>query len=66
MTIITIGIFQECLITAEAVPTYKKGEPTEKINCRSISILSNKSEIYERLMHHNMSDYFNDVILKFQ
>ena len=33
-------------------------------NCRPISILSNISQIYERLMQDNMSDYFNDVLSK--
>ena len=31
-----------------------------------ISILSDISKIYERLMHDNMRDYFNDVLSKFQ
>ena len=31
-----------------------------------VDILSNISKIYERLMHDNMSDYFNDVLSKFQ
>ena len=33
---------------------------------RPISILSNISKIYEGLMHDDMSDYFNDVLSKFQ
>ena len=63
---VDIGSFPECFKTAEVIPTYKKGKPTEKTNCRPISILSNISKIYERLMHDNMSDYFNDVLSKFQ
>ena len=55
---VAIGIFLECFKTAEVIPTYKKGKPTEKTNCRPISILSNISKIYERLMH----DYFNDAL----
>ena len=31
----------------------------KKTNYRPISILSNISKIYERLMYDNMSDYFN-------
>ena len=64
--IVPFGIFPECLKTAEVIPTYKKDKPTEKTNYRPISILSNISKIYERLMHDNMSDYFNDVLSKFQ
>ena len=63
---VAIGIFLECFKTAKVIPTYKKGKPTEKTNHRPISILSNISKIYERLMHDNMSDYFNDVLSKFQ
>ena len=63
---VAIGIFPECFKTAEVIPTYKKGKPTEKTNYRPSSILSNISKIYERLMHDNMSDYFNDILSKFQ
>ena len=63
---VAIGIFPECFKTAEVIPSYKKDKPTEKTNYRPISILSNISKIYERLMHDNMSDYFNDVLSKFQ
>ena len=55
------GIFPECFKTAEV-----EDKPTEKTNYRPISILSNESKTYERLMHNNMSDYFNDVLSKFQ
>ena len=63
---VAIGIFPECFKTAEVIPTYKKDKPTQKTNYRPIGILSNISKIYERLMHDNMSDYFNDVLSKFQ
>ena len=59
---VAIGIFPECFKTAEVIPSYKKDKPTEKINNRPISILSNISKIYERLMHDNMSDYVNDAL----
>ena len=60
------GSFPECFKTAEATPTYKKGKRTGKTKYRPVSILSNISKIYERLMLDNMSDYFNDVLSKFQ
>ena len=63
---VDIGIFPECFKTVEVIPSYKKDKPTEKTNYRTISILSNISKIYKRLMHDNMSDYFNDVLSKFQ
>ena len=63
---VAIGIFLECFKTAVVIPSYKKDKPTEKTNYRPISILSNISKIYERLMHDNVNDYFNDVLSKFQ
>ena len=63
---IAIDSFPECFKTAEVIPTYKKDKPTEKTKYSPISILSNIFKIYERLMHDNMSDYFNDVLSKFQ
>ena len=63
---VAIGIFPECFKTAGVIPTYKKDKPTEKTNYRPISILSNTSKVYERLMYDNMSDYFNYVLSKFQ
>ena len=63
---VAIDIFPEFFKTAEFIPSYKKDKATEKTNYRPISILSNISKIYERLMHDNMSDYFNDVLSKFQ
>ena len=57
---VDIGSFSECVKIAEVIPTYKKGKPTEKTKYRPISISFNISKIYERLMHDNMSDYFNE------
>ena len=56
-----IGIFPECFKT-EVIPTYKKDKPTEKklTTCRLVYF-----PIYLRLIHDNMSDYFN-VLQKFQ
>ena len=63
---VAICIFPECFKSAEVIASYKKDKPTEKTNYRSISILFNISKIYERLMHDNMSDCFNDVLSKYQ
>ena len=35
-----------------------KANPLEKDNNRPISILSNISKIYERIMHNQMNDFF--------
>ena len=62
---VAISIFPEFFKTAEVIPSYKTDKPTEKTNYKPISILSNISKIYERLMHDNIIDYFN-VLSKFQ
>ena len=54
------------VITDEVIPTTRRANLQKKTNCRPTSILSNISKIYERIMPDNMSDYFNDVLSKFQ
>ena len=61
------GKFPNDLQVAEIFPTYKnKGENTDKTNYRPISILSNISKIYERIMYEQIEDYFNDILSKYQ
>ena len=62
---VAIGIFPECFKTSGVIPTYMKDKPTKKTYYRRISVLSNISNIYKRLMHNNMSDHFTDVLSKF-
>ena len=40
------------------VPVYNKNNKCEKENYRPVSILSNLSKIYERLMYNQLYDYF--------
>ena len=51
------GEFPEILKIAEVTPIYKKVNPFEKDNYRPISILSNISKMYERIMHHQMNNF---------
>ena len=44
------GIFPECLNIAKVMPILKTGSKTEVNNYRSISILSNFSKIFEKLV----------------
>ena len=44
----------------------KNGTKTSKDNYRPVSILSNISKIYERLMFKEISEYFEPILLKFQ
>ena len=63
---VAIGIFCNVLKLLKSSLHVRRANVQKKTNYRPISILSNISKIYERLMHDNMSDYFNDVLSKFQ
>ena len=47
-------------------PVYKKGTKTSKYNYRLVSILSNISKIYKRLLFKQISEYFEPILSKFQ
>ena len=69
MTIIivsTVLFFRNVLKVLKSSLHTRRTNLQKKTNYRPISILSNISKIYEGLMHDNMSDYFNDVLSKFQ
>ena len=59
------GTFPKIFKISEVIPVYKKDEPYDKNNYRSISILSNLSTIYARYMHDEINAYF-DILSKFQ
>ena len=58
--------FPSYLKNAIITPAHKKGTKTSKDNYRPVSILSNISKIYERLMFKQMSEYFEPILSKFQ
>ena len=47
-------------------PAHKKGTKISKDNSRPVSILSDFSKIYERLMFKQISEYFEPILSKFQ
>ena len=55
------GEFLSDLKHADIVPVYRKNSKCEKENYRPVSILSNLSKIYERLMYNQLYDYFDNV-----
>ena len=59
-------IFPSPLKNADITPVHKKGTKTSKDNYRPVSILSNISKIYERLMFKQISEYFEPILSKFQ
>ena len=59
-------IFWNSLKNAIITPVHKKGAKTSKDNYRPVSILSNISKIYERLLFKQISEYFEPILSKFQ
>ena len=51
-------IFPDLLKTANVTPIFKTDSRTDKKNYRPVSILPNVSKIYERLVHNQLSKFF--------
>ena len=60
------GKFSNDLKHADIVPVYKKNNKCEKENYRPVSILSNLSKIYEKLMYNQLYDYFDNILFSSQ
>ena len=58
--------FPSVLKQANITPVYKKGERECKNNYRPVSILSNVSEIFERIMFRQISNYMDSFFSKYQ
>ena len=46
---------------AQVVPIHKKNVPLNKENYRPLSVLPITSKAYERVIHNELSDHFNDI-----
>ena len=55
----TTGMFPDILKSSEIIPIHKKGDTTTCNNYRSISLLSNLSKIFEKLMHTRIYNFLN-------
>ena len=60
------GEFPNDLKHADIVPIYKKNNKCEKENYRPVSILSNLSKIYEKLMYNQLYEYFDNILFPSQ
>ena len=62
------GIFPNLLKEAHVCPTYKKGEVTKYENYRPISLLSNISKLFERVMYNRLEEFLksSEVFYKYQ
>ena len=52
--------FPEILKKSEVTPVFKKGHPTSKTGYRPVSILSNFSEIFEKLIYLQLHNYMQN------
>ena len=62
------GSFPQPLKTAVVCPIYKKNEKTNCANYRPISLLSNVSKVFERIMYNRIEQFLNesDIIYEYQ
>ena len=60
------GKFPNCLKLANITPFFKKGPRTSKNNYRPVSILPVFSKIFERLLSRQLSEFFDNILSKFQ
>ena len=47
------------------MPDFEKDSQLEKVNCRPVTVLSEVSRIFERTLHHQLADHFENVIHKY-
>ena len=57
---IVTGIYPKAFKTSKVSPIFKKGDNTLLSNYRPISLLPTISKIFERIIHNQLSKYFND------
>ena len=60
------GEFPNDLKHADIVPIYKKNKRCERENYRPVSILSNLSKSYEKLMYNQLYEYFDNILFPSQ
>ena len=63
---VSYSVFPSSLKNAIITPVHEKVAKASKTNYRRVSILSNISEIYGRLMFKQISEYFAPIPSKFQ
>ena len=50
----------------DIVPIHKKKDKSDKINYRPVSILSNCSKVYEKLIYNQLYQYFENILFPSQ
>ena len=60
------SVFPPSRKLANVTPVHKKGNRSEKGNCRPVSILPNLSKVFERYIHNQIDQFFDKVLSKHQ
>ena len=50
------AVFSDDFKYADVTPVHKKKDKSDKTNCRPVSILTNISEVYEKLIHNQLHE----------
>ena len=58
--------FPSILTLTDIIPVFKKGDEECKNNYRPVSILSNMSKIFERIIFRKILDYMESFLIKYQ
>ena len=59
---IETGNFPDSIKMANVTPVFKKEDPLDKSNHRSVSILPLLSKVYERVIYNQLSEYSNNFL----
>ena len=59
---IAYGEFPDKLKHRDVIPVHEKNEKFNKRNYRLVSILTNISKIYEKLLYNQLSKYFDSLL----
>ena len=63
---LSCSAFPSGMKCAGVTPIHKKDNKTDKTHYCPISILLNRNKVYDRLMHNQISPYFDSVFSKIQ
>ena len=63
--VLNTGLFPDKLKIAKVIPIYKKGDPQLFENYRPISLLPTISKVLEKIIHKQLSSYFDEYGLFF-
>ena len=59
------NIFPNSLKQAQVIPIFKKKDPLDKQNYRPVSILPTISKLYERTIHDQLTEFFDNIFSPF-